>query len=211
MFTGIVEEIGEVVELELGSSGGRIVISAAKISKMLEPGGSLAVNGACLTAIEISRDKLAADISGDTIKRTNLGLLKKGNPVNLERALRLIDLLGGHLVLGHIDFVAQVIGLKRVGDYRLIRISVPRKEERYFTDRGSVAVDGVSLTVSGLGDGYFETTLIPFTLSKTTLGIMKVGTKVNIECDIIGKYVARILGREGKGGLSVDYLREQGF
>jgi len=211
MFTGIVEEVGKVVELSVTSSGGRIIISTPKLAGTMKMGESLAVNGACLTLTDIRNETVSADISLETLRRTTIGSLRRGDPVNLERALRVGEPLGGHLVLGHIDFVAEVIGFRKEGEAQIMRIAIPSGEERFFVKKGSVAVDGVSLTVSGLSDSYFEVTLIPFTLNETTLGKRKMGDKVNIECDIIGKYVVRFLEGRKEQGLSIDYLMEQGF
>ncbi|MCD6451757.1 MAG: riboflavin synthase [Acidobacteria bacterium] len=211
MFTGIVEEVGKVVELSVTSSGGKIIISTPKLAGTMKMGESLAVNGACLTLTDIRNETVSADISLETLRRTTIGSLRRGDPVNLERALRVGEPLGGHLVLGHIDFVAEVIGFRKEGEAQIMRIAIPSGEERFFVKKGSVAVDGVSLTVSGLSDSYFEVTLIPFTLNETTLGKRKMGDKVNIECDIIGKYVVRFLEGRKEQGLSIDYLMEQGF
>lgn len=211
MFTGIVEEVGKVVELSVTSSGGKIIISTPKLAGTMKMGESLAVNGACLTLTDIRNETVSADISLETLRRTTIGSLRRGDPVNLERALRVGEPLGGHLVLGHIDFVGEVIGFRKEGEAQIMRIAIPSGEERFFVKKGSVAVDGVSLTVSGLSDSYFEVTLIPFTLNETTLGKRKMGDKVNIECDIIGKYVVRFLEGRKEQGLSIDYLMEQGF
>lgn len=211
MFTGIVEEVGKVVELSVTSSGGKIIISTPKLAGTMKMGESLAVNGACLTLTDIRNETVSADISLETLRRTTIGSLRRGDPVNLERALRVGEPLGGHLVLGHIDFVGEVIGFRKEGEAQIMRIAIPSGEERFFVKKGSVAVDGVSLTVSGLSDSCFEVTLIPFTLSETTLGKRKMGDKVNIECDIIGKYVVRFLEGRKEQGLSIDYLMEQGF
>lgn len=212
MFTGLVEEMGRV---ETVLRRGRIVelfISASKVVEDLRVGDSIAVNGACLTATRVEPNGFWAELSPETISRTTLGQLRPGDPVNLERPLRLGDRLGGHLVLGHVDEVGVILGMRDVGGSKVMSVRVSPQGMRYIVEKGSVCVDGVSLTVAAVGESSFEVALIPHTLAVTTLGLRKPGDEVNVEFDIIGKYVERLLGRgRGEEGITVEFLREHGF
>ena len=194
MFTGIVEEVGSVVAVSPVTATMRLQISAALTLEGTAPGASVAVNGACLTVAERRSDGFVFDVGPETLARTALGSLNKGRGVNLERPLRMGDALGGHLVLGHVDGVATVAGLSRVESTARVRIALAGPDlEPYLVLKGSVAVEGVSLTVAALGTGWFEVMLIPHTLQATTLGRLEVGQAVNVETDVIGKYVVRTL------------------
>jgi riboflavin synthase len=216
MFTGIVEELGEVVAAERTAGAARITVSGPRVTIGAAHGDSIAVNGACLTVTGVSPPVFTADVMPETLARTGLGELAPGSRVNLERPLRLSDRLGGHLVQGHVDAVATVLSRSPGGSWDVVRISVPAGLGRYIVEKGSVAVDGVSLTVSAAGGarqgggggdgGWFEVSLTPTTLALTTLGLVQPGSHVNLEVDLIGKYVARLLGGE-RGGLPQPAVR----
>jgi riboflavin synthase len=198
MFTGIVEEVGEVLAVTCEGSTRRFVVHAAVVLEGSDVGASVAVNGACLTVVTRDASTLAFDVGPETIERTTLGRLHAGAPVNLERPLRLGTPLGGHLVLGHVDGVATVKDISRVESTARVRIALPDPEfAPLIVPKGSVAVDGVSLTVAALEAAAFEVMLIPHTLAATTLGRLWVGQQVNIEADVIGKYVVRTLALRG--------------
>ncbi len=193
MFTGIIEEVGKVETISLAARGGRLKVAARKVTRGLEAGVSIAVNGVCLTATSASSRRFACDLSSETLARTALHNLRPGSPVNLERPLAVGDRLGGHFVQGHIDGVGRVAARRRVGETVVITISYPEELAPYFVYKGSVAVDGVSLTVAGLGAGSFDVAIIPYTLQNTNIGWLKVGALVNLECDVIGKYVRSLV------------------
>jgi riboflavin synthase len=204
MFTGIVEELGTVERVEPRGATARIAVRAAVVADGLRPGESVAVNGVCLTAVDPSAEGFAADVMAETLRRSSLGGLRPGDRVNLERAVTPTTRLGGHLVQGHVDGVAQVLERReqREGDVRFetVRFSLPAGLARYLVEKGSIAVDGVSLTVAGLsgpGDetGWFEVGLIPTTLAETTLGRTGIGARVNLEVDVLAKYTERLLGQ----------------
>lgn len=183
MFTGIVRETGTVVE----SGGGRLVIAAGALG--LSPGESVAVNGACLTVAGVRGRYVRFDISRETWERTALRDLRPGDPVNLEPALRLGDALGGHLVLGHVDAVGRIAAIEARGGERIVRVEHPRRYSGLVVEKGAVAVDGISLTPFGVGDGFFHVAIVPFTWENTNLRRRRVGDRVNLEFDIIGKYL----------------------
>jgi riboflavin synthase len=198
MFTGIVEEVGSVAAVSPVTATMRLEIHAAATLDGSTTGASVAVNGACLTVTERRRDGFVFDVGPETLARTALGSLTAGRGVNLERPVRMGDALGGHLVLGHVDGVATVAGLTRVESTARVRFALAGPDlEPYLVLKGSVAVEGVSLTVAGLGTGWFEIMLIPHTLQATTLGTLEVGQAVNVETDVIGKYVVRALALRG--------------
>jgi riboflavin synthase len=194
MFTGIVEEIGQVRGIARAGDVARLDVRAAITLEGSDLGASVAVNGVCLTVVERKPDGFAFDVGPETLAATALGRLAPGDRVNLERPLRLGAALGGHLVLGHVDGVGTVESVRRVESTTRVRIAVPgRAFESLLVPKGSVAVDGVSLTVAALAPGAFEVMLIPHTLEVTTLGTLVAGHAVNIEADVIGKYVVRAL------------------
>ncbi|PYO02186.1 MAG: riboflavin synthase [Candidatus Rokuibacteriota bacterium] len=198
MFTGIVEEVGEVLALAGAGATRRLTVRASITLDGSDVGASVAVNGACLTVVAREAGRLAFDLGPETLERTTLGLLRAGASVNLERPLRLGTALGGHLVLGHVDGVATVNDVSRVESPARVRIGLPGPElAPLFVPQGSVAVDGVSLTVAALEAAAFEVMLIPHTLAATTLGQLRAGQRVNIEADVIGKYVVRSLALRG--------------
>ena len=195
MFTGIVAELGEVTGVEHHGDAAGLTIRGSTEGVAL--GESIAVNGVCLTVTEILGGTFTADVMGETLNRSGLGALTPGDPVNLERSVRLADRMGGHLVQGHVDATATIISRTPAGHWDQVRISLPGSIARYVVEKGSIAVDGVSLTVSALGDGWIEVGLIPETLKRTTLGTRKPGDVVNLEVDVIAKYVERLLAQEG--------------
>jgi len=203
MFTGIVEELGEVVSVEHLRGAARVAVRGPRVTADARPGDSIAVNGTCLTVTGLSGDEFTADVMAETLHRTGLGDLAPGSPVNLERSLRVGDRLGGHMVQGHVDGVGTVVSRLTGEHWDVVRITVPPGFARYLVEKGSVAVDGVSLTVSALGAGpgdqpWFEVSLIPATLAATTLGRVQPGGSVNLEADVIGKYVERMLRAEAE-------------
>jgi len=192
MFTGIVEAIGTLVEVKATAAGQRVRIQAA-LANELSPGDSLAVNGVCLTAILVNDGEAHFDIGPETARITTLGALQPHQTVNLERPLKLDGRLGGHLVLGHVDGIGTVQEIRREGESHWVTIGFPAALAPLFIRKGSVAVDGVSLTVAGLGDEAFDVQVVPFTLGATTFGSVRTGDRVNLECDMIGKYVVRAM------------------
>jgi riboflavin synthase len=188
MFTGLVQELGTVA----AAGDGRLVVEAPV---ELAPGDSVAVNGVCLTAAEVGDGRFAADVMDETLRRSSLGALEAGSPVNLELPLRVSDRLGGHLVQGHVDGLGVVREVADEGPARRMTIEADPELLRYVVEKGSIAVDGVSLTVSGLDDEGFEVSLIPETLERTTLGRAWPGDKVNLEVDVLAKYVERLVAR----------------
>ena len=195
MFTGLIEEVGEVLSLE----GSRLAVSARAVLPDAAVGASIAVNGVCLTVMERGSGRVGFDLGPETLARTALGDLGSGDRVNLERPLRLGALVGGHLVQGHVDGVGVVTELTRDAETARLRLECPDEAlAALLIPQGSVAVDGVSLTVAALDGRAFEIMLIPHTLAETTLGGLKAGKRVNLEMDMIGKYVQRLLGRGGE-------------
>jgi riboflavin synthase len=195
MFTGIVEGTGTVAALAAaaGGSGARLEVEAPWLAGQLALGESVAVNGCCLTVAEPTTAGFAADLVAETLRRTALGGLRPGARVNLERPLPLGGRLGGHLVQGHVDGVARLLDRTRVGDGEEVRIELPADLERYLVEKGSIAVDGVSLTVAGVGPGWFAVALVPHTLEVTTLGVRRPGDPVQLEVDVVAKYVERLV------------------
>lgn len=189
MFTGLVEEGGRVVEVRPGTEGARLVIGADVVLDGLQVGDSVAVNGACLTAVEISRDGFAVDCVAETLRRTALGGLRPGDRVNLERPMRLGDRLDGHLVQGHVDGVGTVRAVRDEGESAVLEIAAPPGLLRYVVEKGSIAVDGVSLTVAARLPDAFAVALIPHTMAVTTLGPGALDRLVNLEVDVVAKYV----------------------
>ena len=193
MFTGIIEELGSVRSIEERGENARIVISAQIVTEGTNHGDSISVNGVCLTALDIQPDSFAADVSRETLLRSTLGSLKPGAPVNLERAVTPATRLGGHIVQGHVDARGQFAGIEDHGESWTIRIGYPEEIARYLVFKGSVAVEGISLTIAGLTEEYFEVAIIPKTWEVTNLSHLKPGDDVNLEVDVIGKYVERLL------------------
>ncbi len=219
MFTGIAAGKGKIIAKRIVGGGVGLDFTAAFDLSEPEEGESIAINGVCLTAYNIRGRSFSADVSPESLSRTVLGTLGPGDSVNLERALRLSDRLGGHLVSGHVDCLALLQGKKKVGDYTLFTFSFPVEYDRYIIEKGSITINGVSLTVNSVKDGRFEVSIIPHTLKVTTLGDLKIGDKVNIEVDIIGKYVEKMLAPKGKNddidgtdeGINPAFLTQHGF
>jgi riboflavin synthase len=195
MFTGIIEEVGSVQELWPVDQGARIAVSCRRVWNKLEIGESVDVNGVCLTVVETGAGRFTADISEESLSRSTLGGLKRGAPVNLERALTLESRLGGHLVQGHVDGVGAVKAIKSAGESRTYTFSCPADLKEYLVEKGSIAVDGISLTISTMGEGEFGVAAIPHTIRQTNLKGLRVGDTVNLETDIIAKYVRSYLAK----------------
>jgi riboflavin synthase len=196
MFTGIIEELGRVAVWEPRETGARLVVECGAILHDATVGASIAVNGCCLTAVELGDGHFAADLAPETLKRTNLGRLRTGSPVNLERPLRANSRLDGHFVLGHVDAAAEIVSLEALGnDNWWLRIRVPDGLERYIVSKGSLAVDGISLTVAEIQDNVISFTVIPHTFAHTSLGSYGPGAPVNIEIDILAKHLEKLAGK----------------
>jgi riboflavin synthase len=194
MFTGIVEELGQIVGKEELSDAARFVIRGPVVTSDAGHGDSIAVNGVCLTVVEVRPDgAFTADVMAETLNRSSLRAVDVGSHVNLERAAAVNSRLGGHIVQGHVDGTGEVISRSPSEHWEVVRVALPAELSRYVVEKGSITVDGISLTVSGLGDDWFEVSLIPTTLALTTLGRAPVGTPVNLEVDVIAKYVERLL------------------
>lgn len=202
MFSGMIAAVGEITQLQRTAGGATAHVRCVLTGEPLGRGESIAVNGACLTVATPTVAGFVADLSAETLRRTTLGALRARTKVNLERALRLGDRVGGHIVLGHVDATARILELRRAGDFQVMRVELPGSLAEEVAEKGSIAVDGVSLTVAGLHPGWFEVALIPTTLSCTTLGERRVGDQVNLETDVLAKYVRRVLNGRG-GGIAV--------
>jgi riboflavin synthase len=200
MFTGIVEELGEVVRLtDAGGDSAVIAVRGPLVTSDARHGDSISVNGVCLTVIDNQDGVFTADVMGESLRRSSLGALRVGSPVNLERAASVGSRLGGHLVQGHVDGVAQLIGREPAAEWETLRFSLPPALSRYVVEKGSITVDGVSLTVMAVDDDSFSVGLIPTTLKLTVLGAKAVGDPVNLEVDVIAKYVEKLLGLNEAG------------
>jgi len=193
MFTGIIEELGTVKGVRRQSDGMRLSVTAKLVMDGMKTGDSIAVNGVCLTVTEFDNISFTADVSGETVKRSNLGKHRAGDKVNLERPMKLSDRLGGHLVAGHVDGIGVVRGVERKGGMLLFTFEVPTEVQQYLIQKGSIAIDGISLTVNEVKGNRYTVTVIPHTADMTTLGFKKTGDMVNLEADMIGKYVERFI------------------
>lgn len=193
MFTGLVEEIGVVEELQQLDDAVRIAVRAPKVTEDAAPGDSLAVDGVCLTVVDNGNGTFTADVMRETLDRSRLGSYEPGSEVNLERALAAGQRMGGHIVQGHVDGVAEVVSRTPSEHWEVVRFTLPRQLGRYVVEKGSIAVNGTSLTVSAVGEGYFEVSLIPTTLRETTAGALTPGDPVNLEVDIVAKYVEKMV------------------
>ncbi|MFC7795298.1 riboflavin synthase [Streptomyces cinereoruber] len=194
MFTGIVEELGEVVAVERLEDASRFRLRGPLVTEGAQHGDSIAVNGVCLTVVEHGDGEFTADVMAETLKRSSLGALGVGSRVNLERPMAVGGRLGGHIVQGHVDGTGTVLDRTPSEHWELVKVGLPAHLARYVVEKGSITVDGVSLTVVEVGDDWFTISLIPTTLDLTTLGIKKSGDPVNLEVDVIAKYVERLLG-----------------
>ena len=211
MFTGIVEDKGKVMRVESRGQGKRLTLSIPLRLTDIQLGDSINVNGACLTVVEMSNPAIGLDLSTETLQKTTLSDVKEGDSVNLERALRLSDRLGGHIVTGHIDGVGTIVELRKERDFLHLKIRVSPFVSKYVVQKGSIAVDGTSLTVNECRGDVIQLTLIPYTLEKTILIDKKVGDRVNVETDILGKYVEKMLDRDPSEKVTLSFLREHGF
>ena len=214
MFTGLVEHVGRLVAAERCPSGMRIRVDAGPLAASLAISGSIAVNGCCLTATEISGEGFSADLSAETLARTSLGEIRPGTAVNLERPLTAMKELGGHFVQGHVDGVGRVTRLEPEGANWWLGVRVPPELARYVALKGSIALDGISLTVARWSDGIAEAAIVPFTYEHTNLNALSAGDPVNVECDILAKYVERMIEHPRQptdSSLTVARLIEEGF
>ncbi|MDP2895860.1 MAG: riboflavin synthase [bacterium] len=212
MFTGIVEEIGKVVSLQTSGAGGRLVLEAEKVLEGTQLGDSILVNGACLTVSSLSGGRITMDLLGETLSKTNLGSLRRGDIVNLERSLTPQSRLGGHFVLGHVDGTGTITRFEKSGEDMVLEIEAEEEIVKRLAPKGSVAVDGMSLTVVSVVNRRFTVHIIPHTLSFTNLRERKPGDKVNIEVDVFARYLYDFLSRAGKlAGVTEETLRRAGF
>lgn len=195
MFTGIVEELGEIREIHREVDSITLTIRASTVLDDVHYGDSIAVNGVCLTVVEFGDDFFTADLMQETLDRSSLGQVEVGSKVNLERATAVGQRLGGHIVQGHIDGTGEVVSRTPGERWEVVRISLPEQLSKYVVEKGSIAVDGTSLTISAVGEGFFEVSLIPTTLTDSVIGSTAVGTKVNLEVDVLAKYVEKMLER----------------
>ena len=194
MFTGIIEELGAVESVIKQTAGARLRVRCEQVLSDLRQGSSIAVNGVCLTAVEISRDSFSADLAPETLRRSNLGDLEPGARVNLERPLAPTDRLSGHIVQGHVDGTGEFLSLEQLGDENWwLKIRVPQELDRYLVFKGSIAIDGISLTIASLDARVLGVTIIPHTFRSTTLGTHKPGDRLNVECDVLAKHVEKLL------------------
>lgn len=214
MFTGIIEELGQIAALEKHSDGAKIKIAAQTVTKDTNEGDSISVNGVCLTALDIKPDSFIADVSQETLDKSTLARLKTGTRVNLERAVTPQTRLGGHIVQGHVDSRGKFVSARQNGDFWTVRVAFPKEIGQYLVYKGSISVEGISLTIAELGADYFEIAVIPKTWELTNLSALKPGDEVNLEADVIAKYVERILlyGRSAESeNITMEKLSKLGF
>ena len=213
MFTGIIEDTGTVSRIETRGQEKRLILELPRHLTEVQLGDSINVNGVCLTVVQKNERRIEFDLSLETLQKTAMRELKVGDQVNLERALRLTDRLGGHIVTGHVDGIGEIVEKREGKDFLQLRIRIPEPVSRYVVPKGSIAIDGISLTVNEYQEGEIEMTLIPFTIEKTGLKGKRVGDRVNVEADILGKYVEKIMERGDRKAGQVDrsFLREHGF
>ncbi len=215
MFTGIVEEIGTIKRIEKGQVSSRLVISADVVLQDSKVGDSISTNGVCLTVTTLNKSEYSADVMAETLRRSSLGSLKTGSKVNLERAMAANGRFGGHIVSGHIDGTGTVTNLTREDNAVWVTIDTGTSVLKYIVEKGSIAIDGISLTVAYVDSKCFKVSVIPHTASNTTLLDKKVGDVVNLECDVIGKYVEKLMSinddNDAKSGITMDFLAKHGF
>ncbi|WP_105176313.1 riboflavin synthase [Clostridium cagae] len=216
MFTGIVEEVGSLEKLTLGGGFGVIEIRANKVLENTKIGDSIASNGVCLTVLDMTKSSFKANVMGETLEKSSLGSLKSGNKINLERAMKLEDRFGGHIVSGHIDGVGKITDIEKKVDGTWFTISASKEILKYIIYKGSIAIDGISLTVAYVDDEKFKVSVIPHTLESTILYEKKVQSVINLECDVVGKYIEKLVNNKDKeikneSNVTMEFLRENGF
>lgn len=215
MFTGLIEEIGVLQGIVKGAKSAQLTISADKILQDVKLGDSVSTNGVCLTVIDYSNKTFTVDVMPETMRRSNLKSLKLGSKLNLERALKLGDRLGGHIVSGHIDGVGQIKDIEEEDNATWVTIEAEAQIMKYIIEKGSIAIDGTSLTVAYVDDKVFKVSIIPLTRDETTLLSKRIGEEVNLECDMVGKYIERLAmfskDNNAHSAISMDFLRENGF
>ncbi|MCC8068252.1 MAG: riboflavin synthase [Ruminococcus sp.] len=215
MFTGIIEEVGTVLSIKKGNVSSKITFGGRKIFNDIHLGDSIAINGVCLTADILTDNSFTADIMAETLRRSSLGDLKVGSKVNMERAMLCNGRFGGHIVSGHVDATGKIINFKREENAVWITISTDGKALKYIVEKGSVALDGISLTVASVSDTSFKVSIIPHTASETTLLTKSIGDNINIECDVIGKYVEKFLNTKentsNNSTLDLNFLANNGY
>lgn len=214
MFTGLIEEMGKLERLVTGPQSARLTVAAEVVMEDLRVGDSVAVNGVCLTATVRGKGFFTADVMAETLTSSNLGRLVPGERVNLERALRFGDRVGGHLVSGHVDGVGVIVRVEQKDIAVVVSVEAPREVLRYVVGKGSVAVDGISLTVVDVKENWFSVSIIPHTYRNTTLGSKKNGAAVNLEVDVLARYIERFMdsrGQQGSNAINGDYLRDHGY
>ncbi|MRT91561.1 riboflavin synthase [Ancylomarina sp. 16SWW S1-10-2] len=215
MFTGLIEEIGHIKAMKKGSNSIRLTVAANKIMDDVKLGDSIATNGICLTVVDLDSNSFSADVMPETMNRSNFHLQKEGSPVNLERALRVGDRMGGHMVSGHIDGVGEIISQTKDDNAIWVSISAPKNMLKYIIEKGSIAIDGISLTVAYVDDKQFKVSIIPLTQDDTTLVSKKIGSTVNLECDMTAKYIEKFMfhkdDEKEESHISMDFLKENGF
>nr|WP_297274570.1 riboflavin synthase [uncultured Agathobaculum sp.] len=217
MFTGIIEEIGTVRRIERGAAGARLTIAAKTVLEGTELGDSIATNGVCLTVVSMTSDSFSADVMAESLRRSSLGALQTGSSVNLERAMPLNGRFGGHIVSGHIDGTGTIASQQREDNAVWVTVRAPAALLRYIVEKGSIAIDGVSLTVAAVDETSFAVSIIPHTGAQTILLDKKAGETVNLECDVIGKYVEKLLApyaptdKAAPSGITMEFLAQNGF
>ncbi|MBR3607971.1 MAG: riboflavin synthase [Lachnospiraceae bacterium] len=215
MFTGIVEEVGKIKKIERNTVSAKLSIEADKVLQEVKEGDSIAVNGICLTVTSFTKNSFTADVMHETMNRTTLGKLKENSPVNLERALSVMGRFGGHMVSGHIDGRGKIVGIEKDDNAVLFTIETTEKILRYIVEKGSIAINGISLTVARVDRKNFTVSVIPHTLRVTSLGSFQKGDEVNLENDIVGKYIEKLLGlscpEKKESTLTMDFLIKNGF
>lgn len=212
MFTGIIEEVGIVEVIETRAAGARLRLQCQAALDGTAEGASISVNGVCLTAVDLKGNSFAADATPETMRRSNLGDLRRGSPVNLERPLSPGGRLGGHIVQGHVDGTGELLLLEALGDGNWwLKVRAPRELERYLVEKGSVAIDGISLTIASVETGVVSVSVIPHTYQNTNLRSRRSGDRLNLECDILAKYVEKLLSARETTGMTIDKLKDLGY
>jgi riboflavin synthase len=215
MFTGLIEEIGKVLSIVKSEKSARITVAAHKILDNVRLGDSISTNGVCLTVTDLSKNHFSVDVMAETMRRSNLHQLTSGDKVNLERALRVGDRLGGHIVSGHIDGMGTIVGFEKEDNAIWVTMKAEKVILKYIVHKGSITIDGISLTVAYVDDSFFKVSIIPHTRDETTLLSKKVGDAVNLECDVLGKYVEKLLLQAEQlpvdKDINMEFLMEHGF